>query len=77
MTLFWYILTITQYVLVCTGLYYYTFPVLVCTRYIPVRTGSEQVHTKYPVPVMRLTIPDGGVAPPVQVQAHEFNQHQP
>ncbi len=47
--------TITQYVLVCTGLYYYTFPVLVCTRYVLVRTASEQVHTKYPVPVMHLT----------------------
>ncbi len=60
MTLFWYIRTITQYVLVCTGLYYYTFPVLVCTQYVLVRTGSEQVHTKYrdPVPVMHLTIPD-------------------
>ncbi len=28
MTLFWYIRTITQYVLVCTCLYYYTFPFL-------------------------------------------------
>ncbi len=59
MTLFWYIRTITQYVLVCTGLYYYTFPVLVCTQYVLVRTGSEPVHTKYPVPVMHLTIPYG------------------
>ncbi len=32
------------------------------TRYVPVRTGSDPVHTKYPVPVMRLTgtIPDVG-----------------
>ncbi len=52
------ILVRTQYVLVCIGLYSYSFPVLVCTRYVLVRTGSEPVHTKYPVPVMRLTIPD-------------------
>jgi hypothetical protein len=52
------ILVHTQYVLVCTGLYSYSFPVPVCTRYVPVRTGSEPVHTKYPVLVMRLTIPD-------------------
>ncbi len=52
------ILVCNQYVLVCTGLYSYSFPVPVCTRYVQVRTGSEQVHTKYPVPVMRLTIPD-------------------
>ncbi len=49
----------TQYILVCTCLYYSTFPVPVCTRYALVRTASEPVHTKYPVPVMRLTIPDG------------------
>jgi hypothetical protein len=56
------ILVHTQYVLVCTGLYYYTFPVPVCTQYVPVRTASEPVHTKYsdPVPIMRLTIPDAG-----------------
>jgi hypothetical protein len=48
----------SQYVLVCTGLYSYSIPVPVCTRYVPVRTGSEPVRTKYPVPVMRLTIPD-------------------
>ncbi len=58
MNLFWYIRTITQYVLVCTGLYYYTFPVLVCTRYVLVCTASEPVHTEYPVPVMHFTIPD-------------------
>ncbi len=52
------ILVGTQYVLVCTSLYYYTIPVLVCTEYALVRTGSEQVHTKYPIPVMRFTIPD-------------------
>jgi hypothetical protein len=51
------ILVHTQYVLVCTGLYFSSFPVPVCTRYVPVRTGSEPVH---PVPVMRLTIPDAG-----------------
>ncbi len=54
------ILVHTQYVLVSTGLYSYSFPVPVCTQYVPVRTGSEPVHTKYPVPVMRLTIPDAG-----------------
>jgi hypothetical protein len=52
------ILVRTQYVRVCTGLYSYLIPVPVCTRYVPVRTGSEPVRTKYPVPVMRLTIPD-------------------
>jgi hypothetical protein len=58
------ILVHIQYVLVCTGLYDLLYiPVQVCTWYIPVRTmtvciGSEPVHTKYPVPVMRLTIPD-------------------
>ena len=52
------ILVRTQYVLVCTGLYYYTFPVPVCTKYVPVRTDSEPVRTKYPIPVMRFTIPD-------------------
>jgi hypothetical protein len=59
------ILVHTQYVLVCTGLYYYTFPVPVCTRYVPVRTASEPatVRTKYPVPVMRLTIPDARCRP--------------
>ncbi len=63
MTLFWYIHTITQYILVCTGLYYCTFPVLVCTRYVLVCTGSEPVHTKYPVPVIHFTIPDGFLLP--------------
>ena len=53
------ILVRTQYVLVCTGQYYYTFPVPVCTKYEPVRTDSEPVRTKYPIPVMRFTIPDG------------------
>jgi hypothetical protein len=52
------ILVRTQYVLVCTYLYYYTFPVPVCTKYILVRTDSEPVRTKYPIPVMRFTIPD-------------------
>jgi hypothetical protein len=52
------ILVHTQYVPVCTALYSYSFPVLVCTWYVPVRTCSKPVHTKYPVPVMRLTIPD-------------------
>jgi hypothetical protein len=56
------ILVRTKYVLVCTGLYSYSFPVPVCTRYVLVRTGSEPVHTKYPVPVMRLTIPDARTA---------------
>ncbi len=48
----------SQYVLLCTCLYYYTFYVPVCTRYVLVRTGSKPVHTKYPIPVMRFTIPD-------------------
>jgi hypothetical protein len=52
------ILIHTQYVLVRTGLYSYSFRVLFCTWYAPVRTVSESVHTKYPDPVMRLTIPD-------------------
>jgi hypothetical protein len=54
------ILVHTQYVLVCTSLYYYTFVVPVCTWYVQVRTGSEQVRTKYPIPVMLFTIPDDG-----------------
>ncbi len=31
---------------------------VLCTLYVQVRTASEPVHTKYPVPVMRLTIPN-------------------
>jgi hypothetical protein len=56
MTLFWYVLS--TYRLICTRLYYYTIPVPVCTWYVRVRTGSEPVRTKYPIPVMRFTIPD-------------------
>ena len=52
------ILVHTHFKLVCTSLYSYSFPVPVCTRYVPVRTGLEPVRTKYPIPVMRLTIPD-------------------
>ncbi len=52
------VLVHTQYVLVCTSLYYFTFPVQVCTWYVQVHTSSKLVHTKYPVPVMLLTIPD-------------------
>jgi hypothetical protein len=55
------ILVRTKYILVCTCRYYYdTFPVPgpVCTRYVLVRTASKQVRTKYPIPVMRFTIPD-------------------
>jgi hypothetical protein len=52
------ILVHIQYVLVCTSLYYYSFPVPVCTRYVLVRTKSELVRTKYPVPVMQVTILD-------------------
>ena len=47
------ILVRTKYVLVCTSLYYYTCPV-------SVRTGTYRyvlVRTKYPVPVIRFTIP--------------------
>jgi hypothetical protein len=61
-----FILVRTQYVLVCTCLYYYTFPVPVCTGYLLVLTASKQVRTKYPIPVMQFTIPDAGpvVLPP-------------
>jgi hypothetical protein len=58
MTLFWYILSTYWYVLVCTLIHFLYRSVLGTYRYVPVCTGSEQVHTKYPVPVMRLTIPD-------------------
>ncbi len=46
----------TQYVPVCTSLYQHRFPVPVCTKYVPVRTASEPLRTKYPVPVMHVTI---------------------
>ena len=52
------ILVRTEYVLVCTSLYDYTFPVPVCTRYVPVRTVSLYVRTKYPDLVQPVTIPD-------------------
>ena len=54
------ILVRTEYVLVCTSLYDYTFPVLVCTWYVLVRTVSLSVRTKYPGPdlVRPVTIPD-------------------
>ncbi len=48
----------TQYILICTCLYYYLFPVPVCTRYELVHTASEAVLTKTPIPVMLFTIPD-------------------
>jgi hypothetical protein len=49
--------TPSHFELVCNTLYCYSYPVPVCTRYVPVRTGLELVRTKYPVPVlMRLTI---------------------
>ncbi len=51
------ILVHTQYVLVCTVLYSYSFPVPVCTRYVLVRTSFKPVHTKYPVPVMSIQPP--------------------
>ena len=53
------ILVRTEYVLVCTSLYDYTFPVPVCTRYVLVRTVILSVRTKYPDPVPLFTIPDG------------------
>ncbi len=53
------ILVRTKYVLVCTSLYDYTFPVPVCTRYVPVHTVILSVSTKYPDPVPLVTIPDG------------------
>jgi len=52
------ILVRTEYVLVCTSLYDYTFPVPVCTRYVLVRTVSLSVRTKYPDLVRPVTIPD-------------------
>jgi hypothetical protein len=54
------ILVRTEYVLVCTSLYDYTFPVPVCTRYVLVRTVSLSVRTKYPDLVQPVTIPDDG-----------------
>jgi hypothetical protein len=51
----------TYLVLVCTYLYYYTFPVQVCTWYVPVHTNIIEVQTKNPVPVVPVTwftIPD-------------------
>jgi hypothetical protein len=51
------ILVRTKYVLVCTSVYDYTFPVPVCTRYVPVRTVTLSVRTKYPDPVPLFTIP--------------------
>jgi hypothetical protein len=48
----------TQYLLVCTSLYYYAIPVPIHMKYmIPLHTRTEQVHTKYPVPVTWFTIP--------------------
>ena len=52
------ILVRTEYVLICTSLYDYTFPVPVCTRYVLVRTVILSVRTKYPDPVPLFTIPD-------------------
>ena len=52
------ILVHTQYILVCTSLYHYSFPVQLCTEYVLVRTGYELVRTKNPIPVMWFTIPD-------------------
>jgi hypothetical protein len=52
------ILVRTWYILVCTGLYYYTFSV-------PERTSTYwyvPVHTKNPVPVQRFTIPDADLS---------------
>jgi hypothetical protein len=47
----------TRYIQVCTtSMYHYTFHVLVCTSmYLPVYV---QVHTKYPILVPLVTIPD-------------------
>ena len=55
------ILVRTEYVLVCTSLYHYTFPVPVCTRYVLVRTVILSVRTKYPDPVPLFTIPDDDI----------------
>ncbi len=64
MTLFWYVLSMHWYVLVCTiiHLLYWSVP-----SKVPARTDSEQVCTKYPIPVMRFTIPD--VAYPAETLA--------
>ena len=39
------VLVHTHYVLVCTGLYYYSFPVPLCTEYVLVRTGTYLLRT--------------------------------
>jgi hypothetical protein len=52
------ILVRTEYVLVCTSLYDYTFPAPFCTRYVLERTVSLSVRTKYPDLVRPVTIPD-------------------
>ena len=49
MTLFWYVLSTYQYVLVCTILRF-------LYRYVPVRTQYVQVRTKNPIPVQQFTI---------------------
>jgi hypothetical protein len=54
--------TLWQYVLVCTSLYDYTFPVPVFTWYVLVRTVTLSVRTKYPAPVPLFTIPDANDA---------------
>jgi hypothetical protein len=51
MTLFWYVLSTYQYVLICTIIH-------VLYRYVPSRYQYVPVRTKYPVPVIRFTIPD-------------------
>ncbi len=42
----------------------------VCTQFVPVRTNSELVHTKYPVPVMQVTIPDDESNRPSGLSSH-------
>ena len=70
------ILVRTEYVLVCTSLYDYTFPVPVCTRYVLVRTVSLSVRrrTKYPDLVQPVTIPDEYIMIPVQLEANPFQK---
>jgi hypothetical protein len=43
---------------VCTGYIPVCTASEVCTGYVQVCTASEPVSTKYPIPVMRFTIPD-------------------
>jgi hypothetical protein len=45
---------------VCTSMYRSVLILISCSEYVLIRTASESVRTKYPVPVMHVTIPDEG-----------------